>query len=226
MRARITALSIVALLVSVAPAPAQTVVNGGVPNGQPGFDIFNDFRTADDFTVTGSLGFDLIRFWGILPTGFAYTPTIFWQILADGGGGTPGGTAVASGSALAQAMLRAPIGVPGFDSWQFDLAVGPQSLGTGIYWLALHDGLAGDVTDSGLIWEMTNGGSGSDFAVEFTPADQWTGGWGGNLAYELQATPPVTSTPEPATMMLVGSGLAALGGAASRRRRALRSAHD
>jgi hypothetical protein len=136
-----------ALLMSAAPLAAQTSYSNGAPNGQAGFDIFNDFRAADDFTFTGLLSFDLIRFWGLLPGASTYTPTIFWQILQDAGG-VPGTTSVASGLTAAIGTLRTAVGETGFDSWQFDLMIGPQLLGPGIYWLALHDGALGSITDS------------------------------------------------------------------------------
>jgi hypothetical protein len=211
-------IGLVALLATATPSAAQIVHNNGAPNGQAGFDIFNDFRAADDFTVTGSLGFDLIRFWGLLPAGSTYAPTIFWQILTDAGG-VPGSSAVASGSVLAQSTLRTALPV-GFDSWQFDLAIGPQILGPGIFWLALHDGAIGDITDSSLLWEVTGSQIGSQFAVDFIPANDWTGNWGGDLAFQLESTPQITATPEPATMALVGTGLFGLAAARRRRRKA------
>ena len=213
---RIIASAFGALLVASAPAPvaAQVVYTNGAPNGQAGFDIFNDYRAADDITVKTALTFDLIRFWALLPTGGTSAP-IFWQILTDAGG-IPGGTAVASGSVVATPTLRASLPF-GFDSWQLDLSVGPQVLGPGIFWLALHDGALGDITDSTLLWEMTGSRTGSDFAVDFIPATEWTGNWGGDLAFQLQSSTPETVTPEPATITLVATGILVV--VAGRRRR-------
>jgi hypothetical protein len=225
MRIRIRSISLLLALSTViaAPAAAQVVVHGnGAPNSQAGWDIFNDYRAADDFAVTTTLAFDLIRFWGLLPSGVAYTPTMFWEVLTDAGG-VPSTTSVASGSAVASAFLRTSLGV-GFDSWQFDLGVGPQLLGPGIFWLALHDGQPGDVTDSSLLWEMTNARHGSEFAVDFMPVNEWSGSFGGDLAFELVDSAPVTATPEPATLTLVASGLIAVAAAKRRRRRAMLAA--
>jgi hypothetical protein len=213
---------LLALLATVTPLEAQRVYNNGAPNGQAGMDIFNDFRAADDFRFTGSLSIDLIRFWGLLPTGLTYTPTIFWEILHDTGSGVPG-TSVARGSTFASTTRRTSLDGLGFDSWQFDLAVNPLLLGPGIYWLALHDGAIGDITDSTLLWEATSNANGSDFAVEFTPTGEWTGNWDNNLAFELHNT---TVTPEPITLTLLGTGLLGLAGARRRQRKRSSERHS
>jgi hypothetical protein len=217
MRLRGT-LTVLTMLAIGAPVSAQTVFNNGAPNSQAGWDIFNDYRAADDFRFTGTLSFDLIRFWGLLPTGFNYAPNIFWEILNDGGAGTPG-TSVASGNVLAQPTLRTSISAFGFDSWQFDLSVGPQSLGPGIYWLALHDGPLSGITDSTLLWETTGLNSGYQFAVQLIPTAEWSGDFGGDLAFDLRnsALAPAV-VPEPFTVVLLGTGLLALGLVHRRRR--------
>ena len=209
-----------ALTIGVAPRSvgAQVVYSNGAPNSQAGWDIFNDYRAADDFGVASLLQFDQIRFWGLLPSLGTYAPSIFWQILSDAGG-VPGPTVVVGGSAVATPTLRTSLPF-GFDSWQFDLDVGPQLLGPGIFWLALHDGAPGDITDSTLLWEMTSGQSGSEFAINFIPADEWTGNSGGDLAFELRDSSPVTATPEPTTIVLVVTGFAGIA-MWKRRRRAV-----
>ncbi len=214
---RIATVSLVILLATglARNAGAQAVYSGGAPNGWPGYDIFDDFLTADDFQLSQGVSFDALRFWGILPSAPAYTPTIFWQIFLDNGG-TPG-SLVTQGSGLTTAALRGPSAFSGFDSWQFDLGLGPQTLGAGTYWLALHDGAPGTYTGSSLLWEQTNGGYGGDFAVEFIPDAQFTTGWSGNLAFELRDS--ATVTPEPATVVFVGTGLLGLLVTARRRRR-------
>src|SRR4051812_41647686 len=206
-------------LAIAAPAAAQVTYNNGAPNGQAGFDIFNDYRAADDFSVSGTLAFDVIRFWALAPTGSLGASTIFWQILGDAGG-VPG-SALTSGAATATTTLRTSP-VAGFDSWQFELAVGPQLFGSGVFWLALHDGALGDITDSSLLWEATDAQHGARSAVDFIPASEWSGDFGDNLAFELIDSAPVTATPEPATITLFATGFVAIA-AVGRRRRHTRS---
>jgi hypothetical protein len=210
------AAALVALVLVAAPTSAQVVYNNGSPDGQAGSDIFNDFRAADDFTVSTSLAFDLVRFWALLPAGSTYAPSIFWQILTDGGG-VPSPTVVASGTVVAASTLRASFPF-GFDSYQLDLSIGPQLLSPGVFWLALHDGQLGDITDSSLLWEMPGNQSGAQFAVDFIPANQWTGDWGGDLAFELHSR-PVSAVPEPATLALVATGVAGVAGFRRRQRK-------
>src|SRR5688572_1388908 len=133
MKMKTRTIALLALLIA-APVTGQSVYNNGAPNGQAGWNIFDDFRAADDFLASGT--FNLIRFWALLPTGYTSPSNIFWAILEDGSAGTPGPTSLVSGSVVAQQTLRTSFAF-GFDSWQFDLAVGPQSLGPGIFWLAL-----------------------------------------------------------------------------------------
>ncbi len=222
---RITMLSLAILLSTglAREARAQVVYAGGAPNGWPGYDIFDDFLSADDFQLSTAASFNALRFWGILPSAPAYSPDVFWQIFLDAGGAP--GTSVAQGNALATPTLRGPSAFSGFDSWQFDLSLGPQSLGAGTYWLALHDAAPGTYSGSGLIWEQTNGGLGSDFAVEFIPDAQFTTGWSGNLAFELRNNVTAQVTPEPGTEALLATGLLALLALARRRRRRRRRPH-
>lgn len=208
-RMLITLAALAALAAFAAPAPAQVVYDNGAPDGGAGSVLFNEFAAADDFGVAGTLAFNTVVFWGLLPTGTSYTPSLFWQLLQDDGG-LPGATVVASGNATPTAELRGPLGsTPPVSSWRFTFGVGAQSLGTGVYWLALHDDGAGQ----DLISETTASQSGEGFAQSFL--DVWARGGDADLAFQLVNETAVV--PEPASLLLLGSGLVGL--AAARRRR-------
>ncbi len=211
------ALPAILSLTTAASAAAQVVVNGGAPNEGAGWNIFDDNRAAAMFSIGTSTSFDAIRFWGILPDGPTYTPDVYWQILDDDAG-KPGTTVAAEGHAVADALLRTELtGSPGFFSWQFDLNAGSQTLGAGDYWLALHDGPLdpSGFTGSSLIWETTDNGQ---YAIQtFSVDDNWDVITDSGEAFELSND--VVGTPEPGNLVLLGTGLVAVGGLRVRRRR-------
>jgi PEP-CTERM motif-containing protein len=221
-------LCIASILAPSRAAAQQVVVNGGAPNQGIGQNIFDDGQSATVFSLTDALNFDAVRFWGILGQSTPYNPDIFWQILADDGG-MPGATVVASGDAIAMSTFDTELqDFPGFYSWQFDLGVGPQTLGSGIFWLALHDGRVDPSPDamfdptaytgSGLIWE-TSDAAGANMFQQFDVAPDWGPTGDTELAFDLTSAGSVTTTPEPATLTLFATGLLAMAGVGVRRHR-------
>jgi hypothetical protein len=205
----------VAALASLAPhraAAQQVVVDGGAPTGDVGFNVSDDYRSAAAFTIgAGGIQFDAIRFWGIYASGTAYAPDMYWQILADLGGAPDNASVVAEGHGIASASERlVSTPFPGYSSWQFDFGTGLQSLGAGSFWLALHDGtldfMSPDYTWSGLMWEMTSGGT--PYQSESISAGLgWAPQGEQGLAFQLLDTQQVVATPEPASLVLLATGL-------------------
>jgi hypothetical protein len=210
--AAITLVAARSLLSPSAAAAQQVVVDGGAPIGDVGFNVSDDYRSAAAFTVgAGGIQFDAIRFWGIAASGSAYAPDMYWQILADAGGAPDNASVVAEGHGISTPIERlADTPFAGYSSWQFDFGTGLHSLGAGSFWLALHDGTldftSPDYTWSGLVWEMTSGGT--PYQSESISAGLgWAQQGEQGLAFQLLDTRQVVATPEPASFVLLSTGL-------------------
>jgi len=94
---------------------------------------------------------------------------------------------------------------------RFDFGTGLQSLGAGSFWLALLDGTldftSPDYNWSSLTREMTAGGT--PYESEFISAGLgWTQQGERSLAFQLLDTRQVVATPEPASLILLATGMA------------------
>ncbi len=176
-----------------ATVSAQSVLyNNGAPAASG--DLINATRLlSDDFALASSVSVNQIRFFAAgftgAPTG--YSGTFNWAILLDNAG-TPGAV-LASGIANPTPVPFSVIG--GFAISQFDFSIASLLLGPGTYRLQLQDpGSEGD-----FYWSATT-------RVTGRPGyDARTGPRAIDYSFQILGTTSVV--PEPATVLLLGTGL-------------------
>jgi hypothetical protein len=209
LRAPLTAFAALTLALAAPAGAQQTVFDNLGENEGPttpgGADIWEQNWAADDFNAPPA--FDGIRFWGLLPSSHFGGLNVFWRILMDSNGAP--GSPIDSGDAWvtptsAGYAFTDVLNVQ-WSFWLFNFGIGPHTL-SGTYWLALN------APDSQtLIWARSSATVGNFHRSE--DGEEWEE-WDEPLAFQLTQT---SAVPEPASTVLVVTGL--LGLAASRRRR-------
>jgi hypothetical protein len=194
-------------LVTFMTASAALVYDNGplnITNGIGGRNM-TSFRDADDFVLGASASISSIRFWltnGELP---AFGGTVTYAVYQDSAGAL--GTMIASDTvnpAVSIVTLGVFTLVP-----QLDVTLtSPLTLGSGTYWLELHEGATLTTNDSSLVfWVRRNGvtsGNAKQDAVPSLPTTSTVDEMGFQL-FDSAGSP----VPEPSTGML---GMLALGG--------------
>jgi hypothetical protein len=201
-------------------AYADTIIyNGGSPNQQNGNEATEWIQT-ENFTLAAAASLSKIEFWDI-ETSPGYAGTVTWWITGDNGGNPDFTNVIATNN---QALTTHTLTANGctvlgfFCEYDNTIAGLNVALSAGVeYHLALHNGPITDQTRSEFYWETTNSvasapGLECDLTVFGTGCYQGNGSDyssnGAEHAFILYSG-GVATTPEPGTLMLMGSGLLA-----------------
>ena len=200
---------------------AQVVVNNGTPDNRDGYVVYPPYSSANDFSLTGTTSLGFFNWWAI-PTGSTRPNTVtaqyFLRILMDADGFPDAGASVFSmtvnGIGLLSEYGCCGGGTASYPAYAFSADLGGFTLDAGNYWIAVSDMSSTD-GGAGWYWSTSNGLSGNQFVFV-------NGSWQPTYvegAFNITG-PPVTATPEPATLSLMATGLFSLGGMVRRRRKA------
>jgi hypothetical protein len=219
-----------AFLLVVAPATssAQVVYDNGVPDNSFGLKIFEPFTAANDFRLAATTQLSWFD-WYAQSLGGSGPSTItadfWWRILRDDSGRP--GSLVATGNVIgavgtlsAQGSCCNPMPME-YQGYRFsNSSLNSTTLGAGTYWLAI--GGFTSSYQSNYYWANSNGVRGNE-AKRYTGSEWQTYPFEG--AFTVYGTPgsDVAIAPEPASLVLLATGLGSLGGFVRRRRKAVSS---
>jgi hypothetical protein len=204
MKLRFASLAFLAMLVIAAPVMASTLYSNGPING-----TVNAWNTccglivSDSFVLSSSS--TITSFDAGLWVGPGDSPASTSWAISAGNPSFLGGTVVAGGSGnYSNSLYCFGCGLGVFDIYTSTLSGLNVSLGAGTYYLELFNGLTAIGGNSSLFWDENNGPSTAyeyPFVTTGIPSQ----------AFNIYGTGG-TATPEPGTVMLLGSGVAGLAG--------------
>ena len=204
MQVRIACLTVVCLVLAVVPATGQVLYEDGPVNGTTDAWTINfGYIVSNTFTLTGSAtvnGFDFYA-WEY-PGDKALT--VDWSVTSDEFGGTTygSGTANLSDQFLSENQY-------GFNVDKLTASNLNLNLGAGTYWLNLQNA----VTELGepVFWDENSGAGCHSQGCPSEPSENDVGTIPPE-SFDVTGTYGTGATPEPGSILLLGSGILALGG--------------
>jgi len=195
-------------LFCLAVARADTLFDQSGPNGNAV--DFVDFRTADDFTLTGSSLVDGINFWysAQFQTDLS---SVTYAIYSNAAG--------ALGSLVSTGTLTPVTSYDSTDNTYFAaLTLSAVSIGAGTYWLELHGGASLTDDNGGIAvwWDSANDNT-TYMALQTSSSDPLAlpnqpiavSGYE-QQAFQIEGSTQGSSVPEPSSVLTVSAGLLAL----------------
>ncbi len=193
---------------------ANAAIISNLPDNVGGNGI-TSARLADPFTLGAPATVGSIRFWWSMNTARPlsdFSGTITYAFYQDSGGAVGSGL----GSGTVAGLISTPTGnfasqgtcgAPNCPVQQVDFTLtSPISLAAGNFWLELHEGATVTANDATTTFWMTSAQTGGALTCTLPCASGFTLALSKQYAYELNAAE--TGVPEPATLALVGAGLA------------------